>query len=280
MKYGLHISTAGNLSTTPGRAEAMTAAALQIFAGSPRTFKQPTYTPEITDGFKQACTDLKLPSFIHMLYLTSYGSPDDKLRDSSIAAAKQTMRNADLLGVEGVVTHLGSHKGEGTAAVIDRLRDALLDVVDGVETKLLLENSAGAGGNVGNSIEELALIYEAVGRTPKIGFCLDTAHLFASGYDVRTDEGWKGVLDEFDAKIGLKNLGVIHLNDSKVDLGSKRDRHENIGNGFIGEAGFKVILNEPRLDGMVGLLEVPGIDDKGPDKPNLDKLRELTLSAL
>ncbi len=276
MKYGLHISTAGNLSTTPGRAKAIGADALQIFAGSPRTFKQPIYNAELTAGFKQACQELAMPSFIHMLYLTSYGSPDDKLRASSIGAAKQTMKNADLLGVKGVVTHLGSHKGLGTATVIDRLRDALLEVVGKTSTKLLLENSAGAGGNVGNSIDELALIYEAVGRNPKIGFCLDTAHLFASGYDVRTKDGWKAVLDEFDKKIGLEHLGVIHLNDSKVELDSKRDRHENIGQGFIGEDGFKVILNESRLQHMVGLLEVPGMDGKGPDKINLDKLRELT----
>lgn len=280
MKYGLHIKTAGNLGTTPERAKAMGADALQIFAGSPRTFKQPIYTADTTAGFHEACLNLDMPAFIHMFYLTSYGSPDDKLRRSSIDGAKQTMRNGDLLKVDGVVTHLGSHKGLGTATVIDRLRDGLLEVIDAAETtKLLLENSAGAGGNVGNSIDELALLYEAVGRTPKIGFCLDTAHLFASGYDVRTEEGWSGVLDEFDTKIGLENLGCIHLNDSKVDLDSKRDRHENIGQGFIGEEGFKVILNEPRLKDSVGLLEVPGLDEKGPDKPNLDKLRELTTIA-
>ncbi|HUC19979.1 MAG TPA: deoxyribonuclease IV [Candidatus Polarisedimenticolaceae bacterium] len=276
MNYGLHISTAGKLATTPQRAKAMTADALQIFAGSPRSFKQPVYTAELTAGFKQSCIDLGMPAFIHMLYLTSYGSPDDTLRQASIDAAQQTMRNADLLGVNGVVTHLGSHKGKGTAAVMDHLRDALLEVISVADTKLLLENSAGAGGNVGNSIDELAQIYEAVGRTPKIGFCLDTAHLFASGYEVRTEAGWKAVLDEFDAKIGLDNLGCVHLNDSKVDLGSKRDRHENIGQGLIGEAGFKVILNEPRMKNLTGLLEVPGLDDKGPDKANLDKLRELT----
>lgn len=277
MKYGVHISTAGNLPKTPARAKMLGADAIQIFAGSPRTFKQPAYGPELAAAFKQACSDEGLPAFIHMMYLTAYGTPDARMRRLSIDAAVQTMKNAEALGVAGVVTHMGSHKGAGMAAIMENLRDALLEVVEPVKTtKLLLENSAGAGNNVGNSISELADIYESVDRDVRIGFCLDTAHLFASGYDIRNEDGWKAVLDEFDAKIGLDKLGCIHLNDSKVDLDAKRDRHENIGQGFIGEAGFKVILNEPRLKGQFGLLEVPGIEGKGPDKANLDKLRELT----
>ena len=277
MKYGVHISTAGDLVGTPARAKAMGADALQFFAGSPRMWKQADYTDELAAEFKQAAADLSMPTFIHMMYLTSYGSPDAKLRHASTAAAKHTMANAEKLGVEGVVTHLGSHKGAGIDAVMDNLVAALLDVVADVKTsRLLLEDSAGAGGNVGNSIDELAKIFEAVGRDPRIGFCLDTAHLFASGYDVRTPEGWNALITEFDTKIGLDRLGCIHLNDSKVDLDSKRDRHENIGQGFIGEDGFKVIVNHPRLKDMVGILEVPGIEHHGPDKPNLDKLRALT----
>ncbi len=277
MKYGVHISTAGKLAGTPARAKAIGAAAIQIFAGSPRTFKQPTYEPELAQAFQEALAAEEMPAFIHMMYLTAYGTPDERMRRLSIDAAVQTMKNAEALGVTGVVTHLGSHKGAGIDAVMESLRDALLEVVEPVKTtKLLLENSAGAGGNVGNSIDELAKIYEATNRDARIGFCLDTAHLFASGYDVRTAAGWKAVLDEFDSKIGLAQLGCIHLNDSKVDLDSKRDRHENIGQGFIGEDGFRVIINEPRLADTYGLLEVPGIDHKGPDKPNLDKLKALT----
>jgi len=277
MKYGVHISTAGDLVGTPSRAKAMGADALQFFAGSPRTWKQANYTDEVAAEFKAAADEFAMPTYIHMMYLTSYGSPDAKLRQASIAAAKHTMGNAERLGVRGVVTHLGSHKGEGIDAVMNNLRDALLEVVtDTKESRLLLENSAGAGGNVGNGLGELAQIFEAVGRDERIGFCLDTAHLLAAGYEVRTPEGWATVLDEFDQKIGLDRLGCIHLNDSKVDLGAKRDRHENIGAGFIGDDGFRVIINEPRLTDTVGILEVPGIEHHGPDKPNLDKLRELT----
>lgn len=278
MKYGVHISTAGNLATTPARAKAMGAEAIQIFAGSPRTFTQPRYDTDKAAAFRAACQEADTPAFIHMMYLTAYGTPDDAMRRKSIDAAHQTMINAEALGVQGVVTHLGSHKGLGTESVLGRLREALLEVLEPVqESRLLLENSAGAGGNVGNSLRELAEIYEALDHDPRIGFCLDTAHLFASGYDVRTSEGWAAVLDEFDERIGLKRLGCIHLNDSKVDFNSKRDRHENIGQGFIGKAGFAVIVNEPRLKDTYGLLEVPGLDGKGPDKANLDTLRALTV---
>ena len=255
----------------------MTAEALQIFAGSPRTWKQGNYSDEEAAAFKAAAAKLNMPVYIHMMYLTSYGSPDAKLRAMSIEAATHTMANAEKLGVVGVVTHMGSHKGEGIATVMDDLRDALLKVVTNTkESKLLLENSAGAGGNVGNSLDELAEIYEVVGRDKRIGFCLDTCHLLAAGYEVRTKAGWAAVLDEFDQKIGLDQLNCLHLNDSKFDLGARRDRHENIGQGFIGDAGFRVILNEPRLKDNVGILEVPGIEHKGPDQANLEKLRSLT----
>jgi deoxyribonuclease-4 len=255
----------------------MGAEALQFFAGSPRTFKQPSYTQEVADAFKQACADEAMPAFIHMMYLTAYGTPDESLRQRSIDAAVQTMKNAEMLGVQGVVTHMGSHKGEGLDSVMDKLREALLTVVEPVKTtKLLLESAAGQGGAIGNSIDELAQIYDALGRDERIGFCLDTAHLLGAGYDITTEDGWKAVLDEFDAKIGLDKVGCFHLNDSKVELGSKKDRHENIGQGFIGEDGFTAILNEPRVKDYYGLLEVPGLDGKGPDKANLDKLRELT----
>lgn len=277
MKYGVHIKTAGDLPGTPARAVAMGAAALQFFAGSPRTFKQPSYADGIAMAFREASKEQGIPTFVHMMYLTAYGTPDTGLRQRSIDAAKQTMVNAEALGVNGVVTHMGSHKGVGLDSVMDSLRDALLEVVSPTKaSKLLLESSAGGGGSVGNSIDELAAIFEAVKRDKRIGFCLDTAHLFAAGYEVNTAEGWAGVLDEFDAKIGLEHLGCIHLNDSKVEFNTKRDRHENIGQGFIGEEGFRVIINEPRLKDAYGILEVPGLDHNGPDKANLDKLKELT----
>lgn len=277
MKYGVHISTAGNLPGTPARAKAMGADVLQFFAGSPRTFKQPVYTDDIAEKFKVAAAEIDMPTYIHMMYLTAYGTPDDEMRAKSVAAARQTMENAEKLGVRGVVTHMGSHKGLGLEAVMDKLVESLKTVLEPVkDSKLLLEISAGSGGNIGNSIEELAAIYEAMGKDERMGFCLDTCHMFAGGYEVNTEVGWDAALTKFDKLIGLDKMPVFHLNDSKTELGSNRDRHENIGKGCIGEDGFKAILNNPKTKGKVGILEVPGLDGKGPDKPNLDKLRELT----
>lgn len=277
MKYGVHISTAGNLPGTPARAKAMGAEVLQFFAGSPRTFKQPDYDEKLAISFKEAAAEINMPTYIHMMYLTAYGTPDEAMRLKSIEAATQTMKNAEKLGVAGVVTHMGSHKGLGLSEVMNKLTDSLGRVLEPVkESKLLLEISAGSGGNVGNSIEELAEIYNAMGKDERIGFCLDTCHMFAGGYEVHTEAGWDAALTKFDKLIGLDKLPVLHLNDSKTELGAKRDRHENIGQGFIGEDGFRAILGNPKIKDKHGVLEVPGLDGKGPDKPNLDKLRELT----
>lgn len=277
MKYGVHISTKGDLAGTPARAKAIGARALQFFAGSPRTFAMPTYTDEVADAFKTATAENDMPPYLHMMYLTAYGTPDIELRQKSVAAAKQTMVNAEKLGILGVVTHMGSHKGEGLEKVMPVLVESLLEVVEPVKnSKLLLEISAGQGGSIGNSIEELAAIYDATGHDERIEFCLDTCHMLAGGYEVRTEEGWDDALNIFDKLIGLDKLPVIHLNDSMTDLGSNRDRHDNIGHGFIGVEGFKVILNHPKIADKVGILEVPGIDKNGPDKANLDKLAQLS----
>jgi deoxyribonuclease-4 len=277
MKYGVHISTAGNLPGTPARAQAMGAEVLQFFAGSPRTFKQPNYDDKLAAEFREAAASINMPTYIHMMYLTAYGTPDDGLRAKSVEAATQTMVNAEKLGVKGVVTHMGSHKGLGLGSVMKLMVESLRQVIEPVKnSKLLLEISAGSGGNIGNSLEELAAIYEAMGRDERLGFCLDTCHLLAAGYEIRTKEGWDKVLNDFDRLIGLDRLPILHLNDSKFDLDAKRDRHENIGQGFIGDKGFEVILNHPKLKDKVSVLEVPGLDGKGPDKPNLEKLHALT----
>ena len=279
MRYGLHISTAGNIAGTPARAHAMGAEVMQIFASNPRGWRPTHYTADQAAKFRSACADSKInPVFIHMIYLASYGTPDDDLRGKSIQALDQTMQNADLLGVKGVITHLGSHKGLGLDQALKRLADALHEALaQSRDSWLVLENSAGAGGNIGNSLEELAQILDAMQGHPRLKVCVDTAHALTSGYEIRTPDGLDKFLADFDRLIGLDRLVAMHLNDPKADIGSHVDRHENIGHGYIGEAGFRVILNHPKLADMPGILEVPGMDGKsGPDQPNLDRLKELT----
>lgn len=277
MKIGLHIATAGNLLSTPERAKAMGAECIQIFASNPRGWRQSTYTKEQADNFRAACAKSGIgPNLIHMIYLVSYGTADDAIREKSIIALHQMMQNADLLGIMGVVTHLGSHKGLGLDQALERLCSGITTALEGSsESFLLLENSAGAGGNIGNSFEELAKIIEGTGNHPRIKVCLDTAHLLGSGYDIRTEDGVNKVLSEFDEKVGLSRLAALHLNDSKADLGSRVDRHENIGDGFIGLDGFSAIVNHPSLKDIPGYLEVPGLDGKGPDAENIARLLKL-----
>lgn len=276
MRFGVHISTAGDLVGTPQRAADMGARALQIFTGSPRTWKQANYSDEIASGFRAECERLDMPAYTHMMYLTAYASDNPELRRKSIDVAKLTLRTADQLGITAVVTHMGSHKGKGVEGVMPELKASLSEVVsDDAKAWLLLECSAGSGGNIGRSLEELELIFEALDRHPRVGFCLDTAHLLGAGYDIRTAEGWSAVLDEFDSRFGLDRLKLIHLNDSKVELGSLKDRHDNIGDGHIGAEGFAGIINDPRVQDIPGVMEVPGVEGGGPDKANLDRLQAL-----
>jgi deoxyribonuclease-4 len=241
-------------------------------------WKPARYTAEQGSAFRAACVQERInPVFIHNIYLVSFGTDDPELLEKGIAATRNQLEAADTLGAVGVITHMGSHKGAGFEQALPRTAEAIGQCLEGdARAQLILENSAGAGGNIGNSLEEIAAIITALGRPPRLAVCIDTAHALAAGYEIRTPAGFSGFLDDFDRLIGLERLAVMHLNDSKVDLGTNRDRHENIGDGFIGAEGFRVILNDPRLRDTPGLLEVPGLDgNSGPDAGNLARLREL-----
>jgi deoxyribonuclease-4 len=270
MKLGLHISTAGNLVGTPERARTMGADTIQIFASNPRGWRPTVYDEATAQAFRDACLKAKVnPTWIHMIYLVSYGNIDDEQRHKSIVAMRDMLGTADLLGVKGVVTHMGSHKGLGF--------DHTQILKGGKDSLLILENSAGAGGNIGNSLEELAAMIDAMKGHKRMAVCIDTAHALTSGYEIRTQEGLDDFLNTFDRLIGLDRLVVMHLNDSKADIGSHVDRHENIGDGFIGLDGFRNIVNHPMLAHVSGVMEVPGLKGNGPDAANLERLRDLLL---
>jgi deoxyribonuclease-4 len=278
MKLGMHIATAGNLVGTPARAATMGAETIQVFASNPRGWRPTSYTPEKGREFRAACDTAGLTDvWMHMIYLVSYGTPDDELRQKSVTAMTAALANADLLGVRGIVTHMGSHKGLGFDQAVARTVDSITRALGESEHSLfILENSAGQGGTMGNSLEELAAIIEGMKGHPRMAVCIDTCHALNAGYEIRTTEGLDQFLTDFDRLIGLDRLVVMHLNDSKANLGSHLDRHENIGMGTIGDTGFKRIVNHPKLAGISGVLEVPGIDGKsGPDEANMRRLMGL-----
>ena len=275
MKLGMHIATAGDLVKTPARAAAMGAETIQVFASNPRGWRPTNYTPEKAREFRSACDSAGFGDvWMHMIYLVSYGTPDDDLRQKSVTAMTAALANADLLGIKGIVTHMGSHKGLGFDQAIDRTVDSITRALGESEHSLfILENSAGQGGTMGNSLEELAAVIDGLKGHSRLAICIDTCHALNAGYEIRTPEGLDQFLADFDRLIGLDRLVVMHLNDSKADLGSHLDRHENIGFGTIGDAGFKLIVNHPKLQNIAGVLEVPGIDGKsGPDEANMRRL--------
>ncbi len=255
----------------------MGADTMQIFASNPRGWRPTVYDDAVAKAFREACAEFEIdPVWIHMIYLVSYGTADDEQRSKSISAMRDMLGTADLLGVKGVVTHMGSHKGLGFDQALERITDSYTKVLEGGKDSLLiLENSAGAGGNIGNSLEELATMIDAMKGHKRMAVCVDTAHALTSGYDIRTKEGLDDFLDQFDRLIGLDRLVVMHLNDSKADIDSHIDRHENIGDGFIGLDGFRNIINHPRLAHVSGVMEVPGLEGDGPDAANLERLRQL-----
>jgi len=272
--FGAHCS--GGIKKALDNALAMDADAVQLFVQSPRTWRFPNHDPADLERFRDRSSESGLPAVVHALYLVNLAAPDDAIYEKSVKTMQSSVDAACAIGAEAVVFHVGSHLGAGLDVGLARAVPALEQILDrcNEHTWLLLENSAGAGGTIGRSLDELAAIFEAAGRHERLGICLDSCHLFVSGIDVREPTAMAALLDDLDAKIGLERLRCLHANDAKAPLGSNRDRHENIGEGLIGEA-LGAFLSEPRLQGLPVLLEVPGEDGHGPNADEVRKLREL-----
>jgi len=254
---------------------------VQLFAQSPRTWRFPDHDPADLEAFRKRREELGISAVsIHALYLLNLASPKDDFYEKSVQTLCSTVDTACAIGAESVVFHVGSHLGSGFEAGLERVVPALSVALDrcSATTWLCMENSAGTGGTMGRSLEELAALYDAMDNHERLGVCLDSCHLFASGYDV-TDRGeLDRVLKQLDNDIGLDRLRCLHVNDSKTPLGSNRDRHDNVGDGLIGE-GLTVFLGHPKLQGLPALLEVPGTDGHGPDAEQMAKLRKLHAKA-
>ncbi|HEU5278970.1 MAG TPA: deoxyribonuclease IV [Gaiellaceae bacterium] len=278
MLFGAHCS--GGIKKALDKGADMGADAVQLFAQSPRTWRFPDHDPADLQGFRARRAELGVPALVHALYLVNLAAPDDAIYAKSVETMRATVDAACAIDAEAVVFHVGSHLGAGFEAGLERVIPAIEQVLDRCNdrTWLLVENSAGAGGTIGRSVDELAVIFDAAGRHERLGICLDSCHLFVSGVDVTDRQVLAAMLDELEARIGLDRLRALHANDAKAPLGSNRDRHDNIGAGLMGE-GLGVFLAEPRLQGLPVVLEVPGADGKGPNADEIRKLRELHARA-
>jgi deoxyribonuclease-4 len=251
--------------------------AVQLFAQSPRAWRFPEHDPADLERFKERRPESGQKAvLIHALYLLNLASPNDELYEKSAETLEKTVRTASAIEADAVVFHVGSHLGAGLEPGLDRVVAAVARVLEFCSdtTWLLVENTAGAGGTIGRSVEELAVLFERLDKHPRLGLCLDSCHLFASGYDVTDEAALDRLLDEVDEAIGLDRVRALHVNDSQAPLGSNRDRHANILEGLIGEK-LGMFLANRRLQGLPAVLEVPGEDGHGPNAAEARKLRKL-----
>ncbi len=276
MPIGAHVSAAGSVEKSFERALDIGAECTQIFISPPRQWAQTKHLEPEVLRYKDLASKTGLgPNFIHGTYLINLGTQDSQNLEKSIEWLIYALEMADKFGIAGVIFHLGSHKGLGFNEVLPQVVKAIKKILSGTQKSyLILENSAGAGNVLGDKFTELGQILKSVG-SKRLKICMDTAHVFAAGYQINTKEGLDKTLSEFDKEIGLDNLVAIHANDSKVEFNSNRDRHANIGEGFIGKAGFTNLVNHPKLKDIPFLLEVPGFSGEGPDKKNVDILKGL-----
>jgi len=278
MLFGAHCS--GGIKKALDKAVDMKADVVQLFAQSPRTWRFPDHDPKDLEAFRSRHEELGMPALVHSLYLVNLAAPDGDVYKKSVDTMRSTMDAACAIGADGVVFHVGSHLGAGFEAGLKRVVPALEQVLErcSERTWLLMENSAGTGGTIGRSVDELAAIFDALGRHERLGLCLDSCHWYASGVDVTDREALDAALDDVDERIGLDRLRALHANDSKLPLRSNRDRHDNIGDGVMGE-GLGVFLSHPKLQHLPVVLEVPGRDGHGPNAEEIQKLRDLHARA-
>jgi deoxyribonuclease IV len=284
MLIGAHVSPAGGLPKAVERGVQRGCRAIQIFNQSPRMWRATTYRDEDVAAFREAISASPIDAvLIHAVYLLNCASEDPDIRAKSLASLTQSLRVGYAIGATAVVLHPGSAKtgdvGEAIARAGATIREALADS-EGCE--LHLENTAGAGGTLGRSIDELAQLLQGAGAGQRLGVCLDSCHLLASGYDIRTPKGIAGVLRECTRKLGRGRVRSLHLNDSQTPLGSNRDRHANLGRGELGEEGCAAFLSAPALAGLACVLETPGENRSGPSAEEVAfavELRERGIAA-
>ncbi len=274
MRLGAHVSIRGHIYEAADRAARLGCECLQIFVGSPRTWRLARYPEEDLAELRRRCRAYGLrPLVAHAAYLVNLAAPGE-VYERSVRHLAHALQVVEGAGGLGVVTHLGTCGDLPRRHAVRRVARAVLTALSASDrAQLLLEG--GAGRTLGSSFRELHMVLDAAHGHPRLGVCLDTAHLFAAGWDLRSPEGVDATVAAFHEEVGLARLKVVHLNDSRAELGSGTDRHENIGEGRIGLAGFRRWVRHPKLRHLCGVIETPGFDRQGPDRANLQRLRAL-----
>ena len=277
---GAHFSVAGGLQNALYEAQSYDCNVLQIFTKNASTWKERVLTSEEVATFKKARSETGVESIAsHTSYLINLAAPDKKKHALSCRALEQELARSSQLDIPFVVLHPGSHMGKGEQEGLKRIAESVNEIFRKnpvFKTRLLFETTAGQGTSIGHTFEELAAIRDQIKEPEGIGFCLDTSHIFAAGYDLRTEKACRKTVDAFEKIVGLAHVYVIHLNDSKKDLGSRVDRHEHIGEGAIGLKAFKFFMKDKRFVKIPKIIETPKHkDDKDGDRANLKKLRSL-----
>ena len=275
MLFGAHCS--GGIKGALDHAIEIGADSVQLFAQSPRAWRFPVHAEEDLARFRERRVEAGIGAvLVHALYLCNLASPDETIYGKSLDTMRSTVRAACAIEADGVVFHVGSHLGTGFEAGLERCVPALREVLElcSDTTWLLVENSAGAGGTIGRSLDELAAIVDALDRHPRLGICLDSCHLYVSGVDVGGPDTVAGVLADVDAQLGLDRLRALHVNDAAAPLGSNRDRHANVLEGELGER-LGAFLAHPAVRSLPAVMETPGPEGHGPDAAELQKLRDL-----
>lgn len=265
MLIGAHVSPAGGLANAIERGLERDCRAVQIFNQSPRMWRPTVFKAEDVQAFREAMAASQIDAvLIHAVYLLNCASEDPDIREKSLVSLTHSLRVGHDIGACGVVLHPGSAKTGDPAAAVKRAGETIREALaDSEGCPLHLENTAGAGGTLGRSIDELAELLQAAGEDQRLGLCLDSCHLFASGYDIRSHAGMDALTNEIEQKIGLERVGSLHLNDSQTPLGSNRDRHANVGQGELGERGCTAFLAAPALQNLPCILETPGVNRSG-----------------
>jgi len=277
MRFGFHISIAGGFSKVVERAKVRGCETIQFFSRNPRGWRYDPLNKKEVEDFRSSVKSSDLfPIFLHLPYLPNIASRESKFYDRSIDSIVEDLKRAEEVGAQYLIIHIGHRLESSENQAVDAVSHGMDQAFERVKNAviLLLENTAGQGTEIGYNFEQLRRIIDGVHEKERVGICLDTAHSFEAGYDLSGKDGIERTLESFDRTIGLKRLHLLHLNDSKTPLGSRKDRHWHIGEGYVGREGFRSLINHPQLKGLPGIMETPR-KDTVEDLKNMKVIRSL-----